>query len=48
MTTYLKVEKPRFLFFEGSVGATAAPVAVVAALPDVTAAPVAAVATPRM
>jgi hypothetical protein len=33
-TTYLKVEKPRFLFLEGSVGAAVAPVVATAVLPD--------------
>jgi hypothetical protein len=33
-TTYLKVEKQRFLFLEGSADAAAAPVAAAAALPD--------------
>jgi hypothetical protein len=45
-TTYLKVEKPRFLFLEGLADVAAAPIAAVAALPDVSAVPVAAVATP--
>jgi hypothetical protein len=33
-TTYLKVEKPRFLFLEGSAGAIVAPIVATAALPD--------------
>jgi hypothetical protein len=33
-TAYLKVEKPRFLFLEGSAGAAVAPVVTTAALPD--------------
>jgi hypothetical protein len=36
-TTYLKVEKPRFLFLEGSAGAAVAPVVATAALPDASA-----------
>jgi hypothetical protein len=34
VTAYLKVEKPRFLFLEGSAGAAVAPVVAVTALPD--------------
>jgi hypothetical protein len=45
-TAYLKVEKPRFLFLEGSADAAAVPIAAAAAPPHVAAAPVAAVATP--
>jgi hypothetical protein len=45
-TAYLKVEKPRFLFLEGSADAAAVPVAAAVAPPDVAAAPLATVATP--
>jgi hypothetical protein len=37
-TTYVKVEKPRFLFLEGSMGAVVAAVVATAALPDTSAA----------
>jgi hypothetical protein len=37
-TAYLKVEKPHFLFLEGSAGAAVAPVVVAATLPDASAA----------
>jgi hypothetical protein len=37
-TAYLKVEKPRFLFLEGSAGAAVAPVFAAAAVPDAPAA----------